>query len=213
MTYELKTIGGRSLLFVMAADAEYGDMLRTRITPLMTGIGPVEAAIALTRAFCALKAAGRLPDLVVSLGSAGSATLEQTGIYQASCVSYRDMDASALGFEKGRTPFLDLPVTLDLPLRIPGIAEARLSTGANVVSGLAAYRGIDADMVDMETFSLKRACQQFDVPLIALRGISDGARELQTVRDWTEYLDVIDRKLSDAVDSLTEALEDGIFLF
>ena len=213
MTPDLKTIGGKSLLFVMAAQAEYGDMLRTRITPLITGIGPVESAIALTRALCALEAAGSLPDLVVSLGSAGSATLEQTGIYQASSVSYRDMDASALGFEKGRTPLLDLPAALDLPLRIPGIAPARLSSGANVVSGPAAYQGVDADMVDMETFALKRACQQFDVPLIGLRGISDGTKELQVIGDWTEYLDIIDRKLADALDSLFEALEDGIFLF
>lgn len=210
---DLRTVGGKSLLFVMAADAEYGDMLRTRISPLMTGVGPVEAAIVLTRALCTLASAGSLPDLVVSLGSAGSATLEQTGIYQASSVSYRDMDASALGFEKGRTPFLDLPAALDLPLRIPGVAHARLSTGANIVSGMAAYQGIDADMVDMETFALARACQQFDVPLIALRGISDGVKELQAVSDWTEYLGVIDRKLADAVDSLTQALEDGVFLF
>ncbi|MGO6908659.1 5'-methylthioadenosine/S-adenosylhomocysteine nucleosidase, partial [Rhizobium ruizarguesonis] len=83
--------------------------LRSRIEPLMTGVGPVEAAIALSKTLARLDAVDDLPDLVVSLGSAGSAKLEQTEIYQVTSVSYRDMDASPLGFEKGKTPFLDLP--------------------------------------------------------------------------------------------------------
>ncbi|MFN4204897.1 MAG: 5'-methylthioadenosine/S-adenosylhomocysteine nucleosidase, partial [Agrobacterium albertimagni] len=158
MTYEMKPIAGKSVLFVMAADAEYGIFLRTRISPLMTGVGPVEAAVVLTKELARLSSHDDLPDLVVSLGSAGSATLEQAEIYQVSAVSYRDMDASAFGFEKGKTPFLDLPVSVELPLRIPGIPTATLSTGANVVSGVA-YQSIDAQMVDMETFAILRACQ------------------------------------------------------
>ena len=207
----LTQIAGRKILFVMAASAEYGPYLQSRFVPLMTGVGPVEAAIHCTAALAELAAAGALPDLVVSLGSAGSRTLEQTGIYQAVSVGYRDMDASALGFAKGATPFLDLPTILPLPLRIPGIAEASLSTGANVVTG-AAYDAVAADMVDMETFAILRACQRADVPLIALRGISDGAAELRHVGDWTEYLHVIDEKLAAAVDALAAALEQGEIL-
>lgn len=212
MTYEMKPIAGKNVLFVMAADAEYGVFLRTRISPLMTGVGPVEAAITLTRELVRLASHDDLPDLVVSLGSAGSATLEQAEIYQVSAVSYRDMDASAFGFEKGKTPFLDLPVSVELPLRIPGIPTATLSTGANVVSG-AAYKSIDADMVDMETFAILRACQSFNIPLIGLRGISDGRHDVNHFDDWTQYLHVIDKKLALAVDGLQMALEDGVFWF
>jgi len=202
-------LAGRRVLFAMAADAEYGPHLKSRFVPLMTGVGPVEGGIAVAAALGRLHAAGSAPDLVVSLGSAGSRTLEQTGIYQAVSVSYRDMDASPLGFPKGVTPFLGLPAVLDLPLRVPGIAEARLSTGANIVSG-AAYDGIDADMVDMETYAVLRACQLFAVPLVALRGISDGAAELRHVADWTEYLHVIDEKLAAAVDRLAGAIASGL---
>jgi adenosylhomocysteine nucleosidase len=205
----LRQVAGFPVLYAMAADAEYGPHLRQRFVPLMTGVGPVEAAVSVTAALSALAAAGHLPALVVSLGSAGSRVLEQTGIYQAVSISYRDMDASALGFEKGATPFLDLPTVVPLPLVVPGIARASLSTGANIVSG-AAYDGIAADMVDMETFAVTRACQCFDVPLVALRGISDGKAELRHVGDWTEYLHVIDEKLAAAIDRLEEAVADGL---
>ncbi|SNB66928.1 MULTISPECIES: 5'-methylthioadenosine/S-adenosylhomocysteine nucleosidase [unclassified Agrobacterium] len=208
MSYRLSHVADKSILFVMAASAEYGPHLQARIAPLMTGVGPVEAAISVTAILAGLDAADHLPDLVVSLGSAGSRTLDQTGIYQATSVSYRDMDASAFGFEKGRTPFLDLPAEVALPLRIPDIAEARLSTGANIVSG-AAYGAIDADMVEMETYAVLRACQRFGVPLVSLRGISDGKADVNHVDDWTEYLHIIDEKLADAVDRLCRAIEDG----
>lgn len=205
----LAEVAGRTVLFVMAVDAEYGPQLQRRFTPLMTGVGPVEAAVALGGALGGLKLEGRLPHLVVSLGSAGSRRLEQAEVYQATAVSYRDMDATALGFPKGETPFLGLPVRLPLPLRIPGVREATLSTGADIVSG-SRYDDIDADMVDMETFACLRACQRFRVPLIALRGISDGAAELRHLEDWKQYLHIVDEKLAVAVDKLEAALAAGI---
>ncbi|WP_338609848.1 5'-methylthioadenosine/S-adenosylhomocysteine nucleosidase [Pelagibacterium nitratireducens] len=198
-----------SIFYVMAADPEYGPHLRARIAPLMCGVGPVEAAISVTRALAAAQTGRGLPDLVVSLGSAGSATLAHTGVYQAASVSYRDMDATALGFARGATPFLDLPVVLPLEPEIPGLAPARLSTGANVVSG-AGYEAIDADMVDMESFAVLRACQAFGVPLVVVRGISDGVSELTGMSDWTRDLAIIDEKLAGAVD-LIEAHANSIF--
>ena len=96
-------------------------------------------------------------------------------------------------------------VTVPLPFVIPGIKTAALSTGGAIVSG-AAYDPIDADMVDMETFACLRACQLFGVPLIGLRGISDGAADLRHVNDWTEYLHVIDEKLAAAVGLLEQAI-------
>ncbi|MES0132946.1 5'-methylthioadenosine/S-adenosylhomocysteine nucleosidase [Mesorhizobium sp. M0029] len=208
MMASVTRIGGKDVLFVMAAQAEYGPHLQKLFTPLMTGVGPVEAGVRLGAELSWLKSEKTLPDLVVSLGSAGSRTLEQTEIYQAVSVSYRDIDASPLGFEKGATPFLDLPVTVPLSFRIPGIKEASLSTGGAIITG-AAYDAIAADMVDMETFACLRACQLFDIPLIGLRGISDGAADLRHVGDWTEYLHVIDEKLADAVVRLEQAIGSG----
>ena len=205
---EYITTGNARILFVMAAESEYGPHLRARFTPLMTGVGPVEAALHLAAYLGERKAADDLPDLIVSLGSAGSRDLEQTEIYQATSVSYRDMDASVFGFEKGKVPFSDLPVELRLGPLVPGIKTARLSTGANIVSG-AAYDVIDADMVDMETYALKRVAMHFSIPLIGLRGISDGKAELHHVDNWTEYLHVIDEKLAEAVDLILTAIAES----
>lgn len=187
------------ILYVMAVANEYGPHLRSRIDPLMTGVGPVEAAVVLSAELARLEIEGRLPHLLVSLGSAGSRVLEQCEVFQAATVSYRDMDATALGFAPGETPFLGLPAELDVGPMVPGIQGVRLSTGANIVSGRS-YDGIEAEMVDMETYAVLRACQRFHVPMIAIRGISDGIEELRGLVSWTQYLGIIDEKLAHAVD-------------
>ena len=200
--------GVADILYVMAAEAEYGPHLRARISPLMCGVGPVEAGVGVSAHLARLASTDSLPQIVVSLGSAGSATLEQAEIYQASSVSYRDMDASPLGFDKGVTPFLSLPAVLPMGPLVPGIARASLSTGGGVVTS-ARFAAIGADMVDMETFAIRRACDLFDLPLIAIRGISDGATELRHIGDWTHYLEIIDEKLATVVDALEAAIANG----
>ncbi|MBC8130833.1 MAG: 5'-methylthioadenosine/S-adenosylhomocysteine nucleosidase [Rhizobiaceae bacterium] len=202
----IEIISGRRVLFVMAASAEYGPHLRQRIRPLMTGIGPIEAALAAGIALGGLHRAGTLPDLVVSLGSAGSRTLEQGAIYQVASVSWRDIDASPLGFTKGVTPFLDHPIDTPLATPIADVPAVRLSTGADIVTG-EDYGRIDADMVDMETFAVLRACQRFDIPLVGLRGISDGAADLHRYDDWTSLLHVLDERLAQTIDRLAPSLE------
>lgn len=208
---DVTILAGRRVLFVMAVEAEYGAALRARIQPLMTGVGPVEAAVQLTAALSQRAARGELPELVVSLGSAGSRVLEQAAVYQVSAVEYRDMDASALGFSRGETPFSGLPVRIELPLQIPGIPPASIATGGSIVSGRA-YDAITTEMVDMETFAVLRACQYFGLPLIGLRGISDGAEELAHLSDWTQYLHLVDERLAGAIDLLERALERGELL-
>ena len=198
--------GEKSVLFLMATELEYGEHLKKLIKPDIIGVGPIEAAIHTTKILSAMKNENRLPDLVVSLGSSGSQKLEQTEVYQVSSVSWRDMDATVLGVEKGVTPFVDLPATVDMPTLIPDFPSASLSTGGNVVSG-DGYKKIDTDMVDMETYAVLRSCQTFNVPLFGLRGISDGQKELEHAMDWRQYLHIVDEKLANALLLLDKVLE------
>jgi len=200
----IEHVAGRKLLFVMAVEAEYGPALRARFRPLLTGVGPVEAAVALTAALAEAR-----PDLVVSLGSAGSRRLAQGSVHRVGRVSWRDIDASPLGFPRGQVPFLDLPPILALPLRLLGVPVASLSTGADVVTGVTWDR-VAEDMVDMETYAHLRACMRFGVPLMGLRGVSDGAAELTRIGDWADALPVVDARLGAAVDVLAEAVAGGL---
>ncbi|MBF0664423.1 MAG: 5'-methylthioadenosine/S-adenosylhomocysteine nucleosidase [Brevundimonas sp.] len=193
--------GLKTALCVMAAEPEYGAALRARIRPLITGVGPVESAAAVAHALAELAAARALPDLVVSLGSAGSRHLDHARVYRVSHVAYRDMDASPLGFPRGETPYPRVAAVLQMMDGPAALPTARLATGGSVVSG-AAYDGIDADMVDMETFAVVRAAARFDVPVLGLRGVSDGRTDLTALEHWTDALAEIDLRLAEALDLL-----------
>lgn len=199
--WTLSSFGPKTALCVMAAAPEYGPALRSRIRPLITGVGPVEAAAAVSHALAELKAENALPDVVVSLGSAGSRTLDHARVYRIAEVSYRDMDASVLGFPKGETPFLGQPAFLRLADGPAALPTARLATGASVVSG-AGYDAVDADMVDMETYAVVRAAARFGVPAVGLRGVSDGRTDLSELSHWTDALAEIDLRLAEALDLL-----------
>lgn len=197
---ELTALGSKRALYVMAAEPEYGPHLRARFAPLITGIGPVEAALHVGVALARLEAAGTLPDLIVCLGSAGSRRCALGSVHQIGSVSWRDIDASPLGIAPGVVPYLDEPV--DLPLETPlDLPVAMLSTGGDVVSG-AGWDRVNADMVDMETYAVARAARTFGVPLVGLRGVSDGPGELAGAHDWHKLLGYLDGELARAVDSL-----------
>jgi adenosylhomocysteine nucleosidase len=203
-------MGGLAVFFVMATEQEYGRHLRRLITPLITGVGPIEAAAGLGAALAVLTERGGAPDLIFSLGSAGSRTLDHAGVYQVSSVCYRDMDASALGVERGVTPFLDEPAVAVLPHRIPGVPAASISTGGAIISG-AGYDAIASDMVDMESYAVYRTARRFGLPMIGLRGISDGRNDLTGLHDWTEYLHILDERLATVIQGFAADVSAGRF--
>jgi adenosylhomocysteine nucleosidase len=198
----LCSLQGKSALYLMATENEYGEQLKKfGVKPLIIGVGPVEAAMNTAVAFEYLKTHSALPQVAVSLGSAGSNKLTQGEVYQVSSVSYRDMDASAFGFPKGQTPFDPHPPTIALKYKFAHIPEASCSTGANVISG-ARYADIPEDMVEMETYAVMKVCLKFGVQLIGLRGISDGDKPVSGLDDWTKLLSNIDAKLAQALQAI-----------
>lgn len=195
-----------SALVVMATELEYGAHLKQLgIKPLITGLGPVQAAIALTQTLTAM--APRRPDVIINLGSAGSATLQQGAVYRVSRSSYRDMDASAFGFAKGQTPFSPHPPIVETAEIMPGFPSASCSTGAAVIDD---HGTSGADLADMEYAALNEAAMKFGVALIGFKGVSDGARPLTgELVQWTELLPVVDQNLAAAIVELKARLARG----
>ncbi len=185
----------------MATPQEYGPELRARIDPLICGVGPIEASLTMASCLQQMRDCEEPPDLVVSLGSAGSRTCELGTVYQVSEVSWRDIDATRLGFPKGVTPFVDRPACITLPTPLAAIPAATLSTGAKALGG-DEHANVGSAMVDMETFAVVRACERFGLPMVGLRGISDGPGELSAMSGWTTLLGLIDARLAEAVDVL-----------
>ena len=202
--------GGVTALVVMATDHEYGAHLKQLgIKPLITGIGPVQAAIELTHALVKLAHAEppRRPDVIINLGSAGSATLEQGAVYRVARSLYRDMDASAFGFPKGQTPFSPHPATIEAAPIMPDFPSASCSSGANVVSD---HGVTGAELADMEYSALNDVAMRFGIALIGFKGISDGEKPLTgELVQWTELLPVIDKNLAEAIVSLQARIAQG----
>ena len=68
MPFANRRPGVADLLYVMATELEYGPELRSRISPLISGVGPIEAAAAVTERLTRLSVEDKLPLMVVMLG-------------------------------------------------------------------------------------------------------------------------------------------------
>jgi adenosylhomocysteine nucleosidase len=195
-------IDGVSILTLIAATSEYGQkMQQAGINPEFIGIGPIEASFNTTKILMEKKLNNKLPDVIFSVGTAGSDCLTQATLYQINTASYRDMNAVAFGFDKGVTPFADYPKTFHLKTLFKDMPTATIATGASVInkqgcSGVT-FADIDADCVDMETYAVIRVAYHFNIPVIGLRGISDGKHESKGIASWEEYLTTIDSKIAD----------------
>src|SRR5689334_4527072 len=99
--------GGRaeawpSPLIVMALPIEsQGIFERAAVPVLFTGLGKVNAAMALTRRLAQYRAAGAPLPQVVNFGSAGSRHFQTGQLVACRRFVQRDMDVSALGFALG----------------------------------------------------------------------------------------------------------------
>lgn len=195
-------INGVSILTLIAAKAEYGQALQQIVPDAhIIGVGPIEATFSTTKILMQLHSENKLPDIIFSIGTAGSLILDQGELYQISSVAYRDMDARAFGFDKGVTPFAHYPAEFTLPYLFEDLPKASLSSGAMIINkqdeSAISFKDISQDCVDMETYAIARVGYDFQIPVIGLRGISDGKQDSVGIATWEEYLHIIDQKISD----------------
>lgn len=142
---------------------------------LLTGVGKLQAAYALTRALDAAHY-----DEIVVVGTAGAIDPElEPGVY--------DIDATV------QHDVRDLEGVLGQHISLPARVEVR-SGGVTIATGdvfvddadaVAVIRTLGARMVDMESYAYAWVAAQFGVPLRILKAVSDRAQDGAT-QTWDE---------------------------
>lgn len=158
---------------------------------LHTGVGKTQASYNLTKYIHS-----RRPDIVVNLGSAGSAVHKAGSVVACHKFIQRDMDVTPLGFERYATPFVNRPVMLEYGQVISHYPQAVCGTGDNFET---AHTGELYDVVDMEAYALAHVCEQENIPFLCLKYISDGA-DGAAADNWEKALHDGARKLRAALD-------------
>ena len=171
------------VLVVMALPAESaGRFEQAGVDVLYTGVGKINAAIALTRRFAQYRSVRRAPPMVVNFGTAGSAGVQARMLVACRRFVDRDMDVAALGYDLGVTPFDQLPPMLEFAPRFTALTEAVCGTGDSFATRAHSIR---CDVVDMEAYALAKACRVEGADFACAKYVSDGADE-HAARHWRE---------------------------
>ena len=128
------------------------------------GVGKVNAAINVTMLINTYQ-----PRRIINLGTAGGIKLD-TGIYRVNHVFQHDVNLTSLGLEPGQI-LSDNNCFIDLP----GSGHT-CATGDIHVTEKHKMR-LDCDMVDMEAYSIAKACLKYNVQCEIYKYISDQADE------------------------------------
>ena len=162
-------------LIVVALEAELSNDLLPDWRIVYSGVGKINATMALCDAVTAFR-----PRTVVNYGTAGSLREELTGLYEVTQLFQRDMDARALDFQLGQTPF-EQGIALDL-----GHAGLSCGTGDQFVT---TPPNLKTDLVDMEAYALAKVCKHKNLDFYCYKFVSDNADGKAKI-DWNERMAV-----------------------
>ena len=163
----------QTTLLVVALENELPRDMVAGWTIIYTGVGKVNAAIALCDAI-----AIHQPKHVVNYGSAGALRPDLAGLHRVTRFLQRDMDVRTLGFALGQTPFEDDGEIL------AGTGGLSFGTGDQFVSSPPE---LTSDLVDMEAYALARICKQKAIDFCCFKFISDNA-DGDAAHDWSQQL-------------------------
>ena len=162
-----------SMLVVMALDIEaQGVFERAGVSVLYCGVGKVNAAMALMRELSQYRAVGAHLPRVINFGTAGSQHFVTGALVGCHRFVQRDMDASALGFPIGHTPFEHLPALLEFPPMFPELPQGLCGSGDSFQTGAAA---LHCEVVEMEAYALAKVCHAEGAAFGCAKFITDGA--------------------------------------
>ncbi|MFK0297425.1 nucleosidase [Streptomyces sp. NPDC090442] len=174
-------------LLVLAVKEE-AQFLDTEFPVLLTGMGKVNAAIALA----AVLAEGPRPASVINLGTAGALQPGLSGTHVVGTVIQHDLDDAVLHTLTGDT------YGPPLPLRDGG--GLTLATGDRFIATQADRRRLaaQASLVDMEGYALAAASQRAGVALRIVKHVSDEAGD-GAATTWRDTVADCARALADWV--------------
>lgn len=151
---------------------------------LYTGVGKVNATYALTKYLVQARVRGGEMPRILNLGTAGSRVFPTGSLVACHRFIQRDMDATALGFAAGATPFDPTPAELVVDVLLPDLPAARCSSGDSFLTGDVPLAG---DVAEMEAFALARVCMAEGVSFACAKYVTDGL-DSQSAGDWSGSL-------------------------
>tara|TARA_Y100000310_G_scaffold316582_1_gene368488 strand:- start:2930 stop:3505 length:576 start_codon:yes stop_codon:yes gene_type:complete len=173
----------KKTLIVCALEQETQDQLDDDV--LYTGVGKINATFSLQYRLSDYSFVK--PELVINYGTAGSKELQIGELVDCTRFVQRDMSVTALGFDKGQTPFEeDVPLVLESKkVKFNPIGKHYVcGSGDNFVEDIE--NEIDfIDVFDMEAYALAKVCYYYDVPFISFKYITDNVNE-HSSKDWKE---------------------------
>lgn len=176
-------------LLVVAAQEEAEHLAAVNLPMLVTGIGRLHAACALSSYLAARAAAAEpMPRMILNVGTAGGLG-HLVGVHRVREVMLHDFSHSAVVRLTGHTAY----PTIHL-----GGAGAVLATGDTFVETTAQKESLacHADMVDMEGYAVAYVARRFDVPVELIKMVSDSADE-HAGRLWQRGVAACGRALAD----------------
>lgn len=162
-------------LFVFALESEAGKSF-DNCRKIVTGIGKVNAAIALTKEII-----NHRPKLIINLGSAGGIGFNKGEIICCTKFIQRDMDAQDLGFKKFETPLSDIPIVLESGLQMDGVKDGICGSGDSFEMN---HLNTEYNVIDMEAYPLALIAMQENIPFVCMKYISDDAGS-DAAADWS----------------------------
>ena len=154
---------------------------------VLTGIGKVSAAIAVSRAI-----AERRPSSVLNVGTAGALRDGLEGVHRIGRVVEHDVDHDFLRGLTGEPSVGEVVLDPD--------EETVLATGDAFVSdpALRTLLAARAHLVDMEGFAVARACAAAGIPCQLVKVVSDSASE-DAAESWKVEADRTARQIAEVV--------------
>lgn len=182
-----------SVLLVAATEAE-ARYLPDSVEVLVTGIGKVAAATALTRRLAAYDVVELASLSILNLGTAGALHPHLSGLFEIGAVLNHEISADAL-----RSLGYDARERLVL-----GSSDTVLATGDVFVTDPVVRDALAAraQLVDMEGYAVAYVAAEFGVPVRMVKYVSDTADE--SALDWNTAVDRCARILGDWAMSVVE---------